>query len=829
MPTKLQQTFLCALIGVFTSISSAADLPSDDNVDGVVSPSIVFLPRQVREVFIFHEPSTIDVLSETYWLTDWDEHEAEKEGATDQALGDNSIYEKRIGGLVTLKTRSHDQVDSEYVDLRTRALYNDRFDDELGSDVRARFRYGFGDAMDSGIVAYYRHRERQVGSDSESTDWARAENTADTFGKDAVFIDEHEIRSSPEDQVMDELGAKMDWWLTPQTSLVVSGVYRESEETLIEQREEFDTRSGTEELSGQSPNRGNQYSSGTLDGNVLVSGQSLSSTPRIEYQVKDEVEQKRRWGGDAALRHEFDDRTYVQVDAEYAYKEKAEPDRQDVEFGRKSTAFSYELVEDDGDIVPVFSGDTTSQIGADYGLRKLELEDNLEREWYQQYRAIFNVALSSEWELQTGGFYHSRRYSEDIDYERYEDPNWQDSGELYSAGDFLNSDGELSASELRNIDTGTLTKSVAESAFKTWAEDFDSERTIVGGWAQLRWEPSKAFRAHAGLRFERSEGDYDGYNAQWNGEEDFGNIIFTRTPYSVTEVSAQAEHQHLLPYLRLEYQVHKNLHFSVDLRQSLQRAELWELAATESYDLDGGTAPEAILGNPDLDPSVQTQLTLAANWAYAPGSMLRFYAEYWDMSNPITRASWFQAYELEDASIDGNFEANYRFEQSINADSGKLYRAGLNWTHLLSQLPHPFDQLGFFGTLEVTRSEQSVTVDGAQRTTDLISMPELRSTLGLYYDSTRWNASLYGQFHNDYIYRIGESRDAASGAGDQFVDDRITLNFTFDYQITSNLDISFAAENLLDSPLRLYEGSEQRQTYREYIGRSFYVGLHYFF
>jgi TonB-dependent receptor len=795
----------------------------------VTTPSIVFLPRQVREVFIFHEPTSIDTLSETYWVTDWDAHEAEKEGASDQALGENSIYEKRIGELVALKTRPHDKVDSEYFDLRTRALYNDRFEDALGSDVRARFRYGFGDAMDSGVVVYYRHRERQVVRDREMTDWSRAENTVDTFGQDAVFIDEHEIRSSPEDQVMDELGARMDWWLTPQTSLVVSGVYRESEESLIEQREEFDTRSGTEELSGQSPNRGNQYGSGTLDGDVLVSAQSLASTPRIEYQLKDEIEQKRRWGGDAALRHEFDDRTYLQVDAEYAYKEKAEPDRQDVEFGRKSTSFSYELVDDDGDLVPVFTGDASSEIGADYGLRKLELEDNLERQWYQQYRAIFNVALSSELELQTGAFYHSRRDNADIDYERYEDPNWQDSGELYSADDFLNSDGELSASKLRSIDTGTLTKSVAESAFKTWAEDFDSQRAITGAWGQLRWEPKTDFRARVGLRFERSDGEYDGYNAQWNGEEDFGNIIFARTPYSVTEVSAHATHQHVLPYLRLEYQARKNLHLSADLRQSLQRAELWELAATEAYDLDGGTAPEAILGNPDLEPSVQTQLSLAVNWAYTHGSMLRLYGEYWDMSDPITRASWFQAYQLEDASIDGNFEANYRFEQSINADSGKLYRVGLNWTHLLSQLPHPFDQLGLFGTVELTRSEQTVTVDGQQRTTDLISMPELRSTLGLYYDSTRWNASLYGQYHNDYIYRVGESRYAASGAGDQFVDDRITINFGFDYQITSQLEVSFEAQNLLDSPLRLYEGTEQRQTYREYIGRSFFVGLHYFY
>jgi len=800
-----------------------------DRGEGLRSPGIVFMPRKAREAFIFYEPTAVGELSRTYWLEGWDERELEKEGAAEQALEENSIYEERVGGLVTVKTRPHHKVDAEWVDFRARLLYNDRFGDGWKPDTRTRLRWGFGDVYESGLVLYYRHRERHEGRDRELSDWATALNTTANLGGDAIFIDEHEIRHSPEDHEMDEVGGRLDWWLTPKTEVTVSAVYREGEQSLIEHRQEFDTRSGTRGLPGKIPDRGNQYASGTLEGEVLVAGQTLTATPRLEYELKDEVEEKQRWAVDARLRQELDERSYLQFDAEHAYKEKAEPDRQDTEFARKSTGFAYELVNHDGDRVPVFSGGAAEELGADFGLRKFERENNRERQWFDHFRAIVNGAASTHWELQGGLFYHRRRHSEDINLERLDDPEWQRAGEQFQADAFVDGSGRLDDGLLRAIDTSSLELQEARNRFRSFSEDFDSERSLHGGWAQLRWEPNPHFRIRGALRYEAARGDYTGFLAQWNGGENFGNVIFPKNPVSVQSIVQDVEHEHLLPYLRFEYQPYANLHLSLDLRQSLQRAKLWELAASAAYDLDGGTAPEAILGNPEIEPSVQSQIHAAANWAYATGSLLRFYAEYWDLGDPIARASWFQAFALPDPDIDDSFEANYRFEQTLNGDSGQLYRVGLNWTHLLSGLPYPLDQFGILGTVEMTRSEQDITVAGRKRSTDLVSMPELRGTLGLYYDSPRWNVLLYGEYHDDYLFRVGGERNGASGGGDQFVDDRLTMNLRMEYKITRQFEISAEVRNLLDSSLRFYEGEESRQTYREFTGRFMYVGVHLFF
>ncbi len=801
----------------------------EDRSDGLTSPSLFFLPRKAREAFIFHEPSPLADLSRTYWLEEWDERELEREGASEQALDANSIFEKRVGGLVSLKTRPHDKVDAERIDFRGRLLRNDRFGDGLTPDARTRVRVDFGDVMGSGLVAYYRHREREVGRERELTKWATALDTAGDLGQDARFIDEHETRDSPEEHTMDEVGARLDWWITPRTSVQVSGVYRQSDEQLVEQRQEFDTRSGTQGLPGLIPNRGNQYTSGTIEDGTLVSGVSNANVSRIEYQLKDELEEKKRHAFDGALRHEFSERIFIQLDGEYAYKEKAEPDRQDYEFAREDTGFSYELRDNDGDLVPLFDGGAEEILDGDYGLRKLEQEDNLERQWFEHYRAFVQFSGSNDLEFQTGLFLNDQLHDENIDYRRFEDPDWQNAGELFQADAFLDSDGRLDPESARGIDPSILDFNEAESRFKSFAEDFDSRREIRGGWAQLRWEPSKQARLTAGIRYEESDGEYTGFNAQWNGSEDFGNIIFPRVPLVVSPVSEEAEHRHWLPLLRAEYQPRPDLYFAVEARQSLQRGKLWELSATEAYDLDGGTAPDAILGNPQLEPSVQDQVHATANFAYAPGSMLRIYAEYWDLSEPIARASWFQPFQLEDPTIDNNFQANYRFEQTINADSGSLYRAGANWAHLLSELAHPFDQIGVFASVELTRSEQSIRVDGTRRSTDLVSMPEFRSTFGLYYDSPRWNILFSGNYHDDYLFRVGENRNGVSGAGDQFVAARLTANLGVEYKFSQQLEVSAEVRNLFDSALRFYEGTEDRQTYREFTGRSMFVGVHLFF
>jgi hypothetical protein len=284
---------------------------SDDLVGGLMSPGLNFLPRKVREQMIYEVPWLAGEWAETRWRVALEERDFQREGASGLTLGAAQLYEVRVGELVNLKTRTYEDVDSEWVDFKNQAQWNSLLNHDLGHDSRGRFRWEFPDPEEGGIVFYYRHRERYEGREQERTKWGRANNVEE--GRDVSFIDEHELRFSPERQVMDEVGFNLNWWLTPKTLLDFSTVYRTGEDTLKEQRIEYDSRSGTQGLPGAPAQRGYRYDPKTdvIEDGIITEATSIRDRSRVERQLKDEIEEKRRYAFQGSLRHELSERASV--------------------------------------------------------------------------------------------------------------------------------------------------------------------------------------------------------------------------------------------------------------------------------------------------------------------------------------------------------------------------------------------------------------------------------------------------------------------------------------------------------------------------------------
>jgi hypothetical protein len=76
---------------------------------------------------------------------------------------------------------------------------------------------------------------------------------------------------------------------------------------------------------------------------------------------------------------------------------------------------------------------------------------------------------------------------------------------------------------------------------------------------------------------------------------------------------------------------------------------------------------------------------------------------------------------------------------------------------------------------------------------------------------------------------MGEARMSTGGAGDHFVDSRITLDAAFEYRFSDHWEFYVEGANLLNTPLRIYEESERRQTHWERHGAAIRIGFHAFF
>lgn len=815
---------------VFLSLAAGVRGQSDDLFDGIVTPGLRFLGREARELMVYEEPWLgRSPAADVKWRVDYDERDQRRRAADSYEVSQAELFKRRIGGRVDVPLRTDDSLDGEWFDLKTYAAWFSQRDDELSWQSRIRFKVEIPD-HDAGIMFYYRHRERNDRSESEHTKWAGAQNMPD--GADIAFIDEHELRSSPEDEIMDEVAAVLRWNFTPGSRLLLGGTYRKQEDHLMEQRLEYDTRAGTVELPGSPPRRGYPYQSATdvVSGGIVTEGTLIPGAGRLEKQLKDEVENKERWAGFLDFRHEYGERSWVDVRADYSKRTNREPDRQDTEFSERPDAmWSYRLVGGR----PVFEATPLPQ--NTFGVRKIELENNIKQTEYAYAQALIHHEVAPGHAVEMGGFAQEYSDKRDINFTRFEPPVAAANGFDQVAGGPVDSilgfhigngiDPARARAFFAN-NGGTLSLRPAESFFKTFGEDYDMEREIAGGHALYRFDHEK-WRVHAGARFESAHTSGTAFDAQWTGNE--SPIRPPRVEAAVRPTSMSKRENDLLPALLVEYQPEKSWHFSANLRQTLQRPELRESAPSRYFSEDDGVTPVARLGNPELDSSRQTQLVLTGNHAFAPGSMFRVSAEAWQLEKPLTSAGWFAPAALDNTAITNRPLRNYRFEQSLNADDGELFRLGLHYAQTLHFLPHPFDQLGLFSFFDFTHSSQQVTVDGNRRDTSLTYQPDMRGGAGIFYRSSRWDAMLFADMYDKYLISVGEQANGLSGTGDIYVDDRITLNASVTYRITENLEVFTELHNLTDSEIRLYEGSAQRQILREKEGRSVRLGLHWFF
>lgn len=816
----------CALLAIPLPLSGQ----TDDLLGGIVTPGLGFLPREIRELMIYEEPWLGRTASPAEWRTDFNERDVRRRAADLFAVQQADLRRRRIGGLADVRLQTDEDLDGRWFDLKTYTEWYDQRSDELSWQARLRFKIELPE-IDAGLMFYYRHRERKDSARSEQTKWAGAVNTPE--GPHTAFIYEHELRSSLEDEVMDEIGAVFRWEPGSSTRFLLGGTYRQQEDHLIEQRLEYDTRAGTVDLPGMPARRGYPYQSGShrVENGIIRSATLVPGVGRLERQLKDEVEKKERIAGFLDFHHEYAANSWFQLRADYARRTNREPDRFDAEFAERDDAmWSYELKGGR----PVF---TATPLPRDtFGLRKIELENNLKRREYAEAEALIHHELSAGHALEGGMFALRHTDFRDIRYERWEPapsplPGGFDQVAGSDGGDVLGRpigpgiDPDKARDYYDSI-ASSLFLMAAETHVKNFGEDYDMEREIFGGHLLYRWD-SPRWRLHAGTRYETARTSGSAYDAQWTGNEP--PIRPPRVESAVLPTRSSKSESDLLPFVLLEYQPEESWHFSANLRQTLQRPTLRESAPSRYFHGDGGVEPRARLGNPELDSSRQTQLVVTANHAFAPGSMLRLRAEAWKMDKPVTSASWFQAHRLENPAISDRPVSNYRFEQSLNGDDGELLRLGAHYAQTFHFLPHPFDQLGAFGSYDYTHSSQETTVNGNARTTRVAWQPEHRGVVGLFYRSHRWRAFVSADFHDKYLISVGERPDGHSGAGDLWVDPQMTLNAGVSWMLRPDLEIYTELNNLTDSAFRMYEGTSDRQTFREKTGPSVRLGAHWTF
>ena len=141
----------------------------------------------------------------------------------------------------------------------------------------------------------------------------------------------------------------------------------------------------------------------------------------------------------------------------------------------------------------------------------------------------------------------------------------------------------------------------------------------------------------------------------------------------------------------------------------------------------------------------------------------------------------------------------------------------LDWVQNFTFLPGILSNLGV--TSNMTYIESKAAVRPGEEST-LPGTARYTGNLGLLYQTKKLQLQLSGEYVGASIFGIG-----SSAATDVYENARTTLDFSSRYFFLPGMSAYFNAKNLNNSPLRFYEGSNNRPIQREYYEYTLEAGV----
>ncbi|MEE7565764.1 TonB-dependent receptor, partial [Xanthomonas sp. Kuri4-3] len=334
-------------------------------------------------------------------------------------------------------------------------------------------------------------------------------------------------------------------------------------------------------------------------------------------------------------------------------------------------------------------------------------------------------------------------------------------------------DGLGASGDLTNWSTANLNsviaylKSLPQGEYKIdYGSSFDVKEITSNLYAQLNFE-SGPWRGNLGLRYV----DTKDKSLYWQSD-DGGS--------SYSHVQSSTHYYKPLPSFNIAYDLDDDKVLRFSAAKVIARPRYSDLAGSFTISSSNGNLT-ASGGNPDLKPYESTNYDLAAEWYFAPSSMLSAEIFYRDISSYIVTTTTQQ--QLTDALT--GVSGLYTVSSPVNATGAKVTGASLNYQQTFGY--------GFGLQANYTYAE-SDSQDG-------LNLPYLsKNTYNVipYWEHGDWMVRVNYSYRSKYFTQIGRLDSNI------FTDEYKQLDLTASYQINDWMGISFSATNLLDSTYYWY-------------------------
>ena len=373
-------------------------------------------------------------------------------------------------------------------------------------------------------------------------------------------------------------------------------------------------------------------------------------------------------------------------------------------------------------------------------------------------------------------------------------------GEKYKAGTFISKE-YVGGLDLNNSSLFNKTENLEELA-----GEYKARETVTAGYLRFDQNFGKKLSAMVGLRLENTHLKYNGSKLTLNDDGDPESL--TVTP------DVKDSYLNILPSVLLKYNVNEDFKIRGSFTETLSRPKYSALIPNVNINNKDN---ELTLGNPELKPTTSFNFDLSADYYFKSVGLVSIGIYYKDINDFIVTQT-VRGYEYEGNSYD-------KFMQPRNAGDANLLGVEVGYQRDFGFIAPTLKCVGFYGTYTYTHSKvNNFNFTGRENEKDLKlpGSPEHTANASLYFEKGGLNVRLSYNFASDFIDEMGES-----AFYDRYYDKVNYMDVNASYTFGKKLRTTFYAEanNLLNQPLRYYQGISERTMQSEHYGVKVNAGV----
>lgn len=350
-----------------------------------------------------------------------------------------------------------------------------------------------------------------------------------------------------------------------------------------------------------------------------------------------------------------------------------------------------------------------------------------------------------------------------------------------------------------------------EPDYEEMSGNYHAKEEITSAYLRFDQKLGQKLDLMLGLRMEHTALNYRGLN--WVVDEDENESLESTG-------NRKNSYTNWLPSVLLKYDVNDDLKLRASFTETLSRPKYSALIPSVNYNR---ADEEATIGNPNLKPTTSYNFDLSAEYYFKSVGLVSVGLFYKNINNVIVDEVW----KGMDAQLPITGTYDYEISKPINAYDADLFGVEVAYQRDFGFITPALKCLGFYGNYTYTANktknhhfEHRVLEDGED--VDMIGSPEHTANASLFFEKWGFNLRLSYNFASAFVDEMGEVAQL-----DRYYDKVNYLDLNASYTFGKRFKTTIYADvtNLLNQPLRYYQGTKDRTAQVEYYGARFNAGI----